>query len=155
MPLTDGSLRRLMDALVALEADAVEAIKEQMSPQDAPRPYRWKPVENAQLPALWNWIVPGTFEHHDTQTYSDTLFIVVSIAIAHAGRDEDMALIEEYADIVRTVMDPAILRRPPLDGQSASWGNRSGMRLEGDEINAVPVLTIQLPYQFELLRRYA
>lgn len=147
-----GSLRILMDGLVALEAVAAAACAVQVPDGVEPRVYRWRPVGQIETPCIYNWIEPSTFEQHDLVRYSDTIALTIRVGIGRGDQDEEMALVESYTDVVRSVIDPPVLRQKPLDG-AATWAFRGGLRTESDDFNGVPILAIAIPYTFRLDRQ--
>jgi len=136
-----GSLRELMDALVIVE----QGIHDDLAV------YRWQPLGIPELPALWNWMSPSTFEIRDQMRWRDTVTITVRIGLAHTDVDADMEMIEIYADAFRDAIDDALYNGRPLGG-TVTWAERAGMNMAAFEFNQIAVLGIEFPLNFRLDR---
>ena len=141
-PTLVGSLRAMMDNLVELERHVHPDL----------RPYRWRP-RLPDLPCLWNWIPDAPFEQRDLGRVRDNVTVVPTIGVRHTDVDHEMALVEEYADAFRALIDPALNTKHPLGAQ---WAKRQTMRMAGVTIGAgdgaIPVLVVEFPILVQLDR---
>lgn len=139
-----GSLRDFMDAWVGLEQTVHPDL----------RVYRWRPSMMPELPALYNWMTDAPHEVRGTGgLVRDTITLLCRIAIRHTDVDEQMAVIEIFADAFRNVVDTA-LRFPsqsPLTGIALS-ADRTGMRTVLDTFNETDVMCIEFSVQAKLDR---
>lgn len=152
MTLAAGSLTLFMDALVAVENTcATKAVSDYGLVQ--PRVYRWKPVGNIELPAIYNWMAPSPAEYMEVggHRHRDILNLTIRVAVARTERDEEMAKIEGYADAVREVLD-AELRVPQPLGNTCKWAERPSMRMVGDEFDGAQVLAVEFALTAKLDR---
>jgi tetrahydromethanopterin S-methyltransferase subunit B len=143
----NGSLADLMDALVALEE----------SVPDVARVYRWRPTSVPEPPAIYNWINPAPFEWMDVSRGRDTINLDISVAIRQTDVNEEMAKLEQIADVARDTLDPAF--RTPLGGGpgplggNANWATRTSTRMDTPEFNGIFFLAILFSCQFRLDRQ--
>lgn len=144
MPATltpTGSLAELIKELVLLEKTVHPDL----------RVYDWQPVD-PELPAIFNWLAPSTFEIRDQMRWRDSVVIIARLAVDHSDEGEDMRSLVEYADAFRDVIDDALYNFHPVGGK-AIWADRTGMNMAQFEFNAVTALGIEFPLQFRLDRR--
>jgi hypothetical protein len=149
-----GSLKSLMDGLVAVQATLPQA------PAIADLPeflalYRWKP-NSGDLPALYNWLLPSTNEMRDTARVRDSIFISTRIVTAYADSEDQMAFVEAAADAYRALIDPTFWNgsAPPLGFKTyATWGIRTSMNSVSDQLGEVPCFGIEIVQNFWLDHR--
>ena len=154
---TPGSLKALMDAIEALEREVVTTIKTETG-EDV-HLYRWRPRgSNVEFPALYNWLPPSSpMDQPSIGEVRDTLTIAARIAIPYSDTVDEMAQLEQFADIFRALVDPALLKAmtspgtPPLQGAATrAW--RSGMNTVSESFNTINALAIELPITCQLRR---
>lgn len=134
-----GSLAQLIKELVEIEKTV----------HDDLRVYDWQPIE-PELPAIFNWLAPSTFEIRDQMRWRDGVVIIARVAVDH--NDDDMHRLVDYADAFRDVIDDALYNFHPVGGK-AIWAERTGMNMAQFEFNAVTALGIEFPLLFRLDRR--
>jgi hypothetical protein len=134
-----GSLAALIQELVEIEKTVDPRL----------RVYDWQPIE-PDLPAIFNWLAPSTFEIRDQMRWRDNVSIIVRIGVWHS--DDDMYQLVEFADAFRDVMDDAVYNFRPV-GSKAIWAERNGMNMAQLEFNGAPALGIEFPMTFRLDRR--
>ena len=113
------------------------------------RVYEWRPID-PDLPAIFNWLAPSTFEIRDQMRWRDGVVIIASIAVNHS--EQDMEELVDYADAFRDVIDDALYNFHPTGGKSI-WAERTGMNMAQFEFNAVTAIGIEFPLLFRLDRR--
>lgn len=114
--------------------------------------YRWwRP--DITLPALYNWLTPGTTETPPTSAcrVRDVARIAVSIAIdpTIVAGEGDMLELEAYLDAAVAVLDPVLFGRNPLGVREAY--RRGFQMVDGTELfGGVPVLILEIPLEVYL-----
>lgn len=134
-----ATLRQVMDNLVELENEIHDDLVV----------YRWRPQDVPQLDsggALWNWLGRTSNQNIDTATWRDPLNIIVRIGIRHTDLEEDMALIEDYADAFILKVDPVLNSLRPLGVRRAV---RNDMGMVEDSFNAIPVMAVEFTLTIE------
>jgi hypothetical protein len=153
---TPGSLTSLMNGLVALQATLPNA------PALAGVPYalslsRWRPNQ-ADLPGLWNWILPSSSEMRDLSRIRDTVNISTQIGIAFSDVEDRMGFVESVADAYRGLVDAQFWNgstQPPATKGYTTWAARTQMQSFSSDIGGVPVVGIEFIQSFYLDRRLA
>jgi hypothetical protein len=157
---TPGSLKALVDQIVALEAQVQTRVNSgnnggtYLTANQLLRTYRWQP-HVVQPPALWNWIGNAPYEQRDQTRFRDNVQVLVRIGILHGDTDQEMVDLETIADHARDMIDPALNKRQnpgPLGG-AATWAIRQGMRTAVWDIGGVQLLGIELPLMCQLDRQ--
>lgn len=144
-----GSIKVLMNELVALE--------KQVSPDLMS--YRWQP-NVAELPAIWNWVMPSPLEQKDQFRWRDEINIVAHVGIKHSDNETEMEALEEYADLFRDRIDQAFALgkmiqgyKGPLNGAATKATRQNMIGPISIDMNGIPVLAFQFMLVFELDRR--
>jgi hypothetical protein len=146
---TPGSLTSLMNALVAIQAEVpgeLEGFPELLTC------YRWKP-DQADLPALYNWLLPSTNEMRDLSRIRDSINITTRIVVGMQDTLEDkMPFVEAAADAYRAILDSNFWdgMRTPQSGMGAAvtWAARSSMQSCVDTLGTVQVTGIEITQAF-------
>lgn len=138
----NGSLAKTIEALVEIEKTV------HVPGLPALRVYEWQPID-PELPSLFNWLAPSTFEIRDQRRWRDNVTIIARICVDHA--DDDMYTLVQYADAFRDVIDDAFYNFQPLSN-SAKWAERTSMNMTQIEFNGIPALGIEFPLNFRMDR---
>lgn len=150
---TPGSLTSLLDALVAIQAQVPSEVA---GYPDVLTCYRWRP-DQADLPALYNWLLPSTNEMKDLSRIRDVVSISTRIVVGSQDTLEDkMPYIEAAADAYRAILDAASWNgmRTPQNGfgTAATWALRSSMQSCVDTIGTVQATGVEFVQIFWLDR---
>lgn len=142
MSLNDGSVKSVMDELVALAATIHPASLDV---------YRWwRP--DMKLPAVWHWMTPGDVEAVGVPACRVDDLVRVTVTIGVNPRTHvagDMLEIEAYADLARDVYNAALYARNPLGQRMAK---RRGMQTVADKLGDASILCLELPLEVTLQR---
>lgn len=145
--LPTGSIRRVMEELVALE----ESVHPDL------RVYMWR-ENTVQLPALWNVLGPSPFQMMDLSRGRDSLLIVASIGLPQSDIFWQSTLCD-YADAFRNVIDQAFWQsrgipgnRGPLNGTATKAIRQSMSGPTVDSFNGIDAHVIQFPLTLDLDR---
>jgi hypothetical protein len=141
------SFAGMMAAIVALERQVSEAAA-QANPDDEMRVYEWRPSGYPELPALWNWIDDGSYEIVDTARGDDIVVVTATIGVRPADLGETMGRLMRLTDIFRTVVDPALNKRPL--NESVRYAKRVTTRSHIEDFNGEYVMCMNLLMRCEL-----
>lgn len=130
----------LMANLVTLEERVAKVAAEQV-PNDEPRVYEWRPSGVPELPAIWNWIMPGSDEIIDTARQDDIVIVRATVGVRPADLTESMGQLVRLTDVLREVVDPALADKRPLGCRQAKRIS-TGNSLE--DFNGVPVMCMDV-----------
>jgi hypothetical protein len=146
-----GSLAALLDEVGQLHGNVAAAVEDEGLPR--PRVYRWRPLGNIELPAIYNWMDPSPAEWRDAagHRHRDTISIVTMCAVRRTDSDEFMGRLEVFADCYREVVDAAYRSGQPLNN-AAKWADRPMMQMADDEFDNAPVLAVKFTSIFHLDR---
>jgi hypothetical protein len=142
------SFAGMMAGIVDLEGQVALAAR-QADPLDEPRVYEWRPSSPPELPAIWNWIAPSTYEIIDTARGDDTVNIVVTIGVKPSDLAESMGQLVRLTDHFRAVTGPALNGKGPLGG-AVRYARRTETHSAMDEFDGVPVMCMDLLIRCEL-----
>lgn len=152
-----GSLKALMDGLVDLENEVIAAILEETG--DQVHGYRWRPRgSEIELPALYNWLAPSApMDEPSVAEVRDTVTIAARLAIPYSTPQDEMATLEQYADIFRALVDPKLHNATTTEGirplgGAATRAWRSGIFTVSEAFNDISALAIELPIVCQLRR---
>lgn len=120
------------------------------------RYYPWQPWGQLQLPAIWNWLLPSTWEVMDTARGRDSIVLITRVGVRHTTSTDEMDKLTTYADAFRDKVDPLLwaARRQPLEG-TVFKAKRNTMQMESLEIGGLQVLVVSFNMQFDVDRRIA
>jgi hypothetical protein len=141
------SFEAMMSTIVALENEVKDAAKE-ANPDDEPRVYEWRPSGYPELPAIWNWIDDGSYEIVDTARGDDIVVVTATIGVRPADLGESMGKLMRLTDIFRTVVDPALNKRPL--NESVRYAKRVTTRSHFEDFNGEYVMCMNLLIRCEL-----
>jgi hypothetical protein len=141
------SFAGMMAAIVALENEVKEAAKE-ANPDDEPRVYEWRPSAYPELPCIYNWIDDGSYEIVDTARGDDIVVVTATIGVRPADLGESMGKLMRLTDIFRTIVDPALNRRPL--NESVRYAKRVTTRSHIEDFNGEYVMCMNLLIRCEL-----
>jgi hypothetical protein len=141
------SFAGMMTAIVALENEVSSAAKD-ANPDDELRVYEWRPSGYPELPAIWNWIDDGSYEIVDTARGDDIVVVTATIGVRPADLGETMGRLMRLTDIFRTVVDPALNKRPL--NESVRYAKRVTTRSHIEDFNGEYVMCMNLLIRCEL-----
>lgn len=129
-------VREAMDGLVALEA----TLNDQLPTGALPlRVYRWRPRGLIEPPAIYHWAPDDTeTEARDQARRRDALQLMCIVCVEHSDSNEEMAALEDYADLLRAAFDDAFDQTAPLGGVRNA--KRLGFRPIEDQFGDIAVL---------------
>ena len=137
--------------LVELEQQVSLAAKE-ADPLDEMRVYEWRPHGIPELPAIWNWIEPGTVETVDTGRIDDVLIVKATIGVKPSDIAESMGQLVRLTDVFREVADPVLWRNgrnPPLAG-TVRESKRISTHTEYEDFDGIPVMCMDMLIRLQL-----
>lgn len=140
-----------MTVLQGLHQQVADALALQGLPV---RVYRWRPVAMPELPAIYPWISPSTFEVVATGgLVQDVLNVRARVADRHQDGVQDGETLEVIVDTYRQVVDTALYHpaSSPFAGV-AKVVDRTGMANAIDRFNDIPVLCMEFPLTGQLQR---
>lgn len=143
-----ASLRLWMDALLVLEAEINNQLPDGLRSLSIER---WRP-NTIDPPALYHLVGAGPTELRDVRV-RDNLTLYARIAMPFGDSASEMDELEQYIDIFRQVVDPALMESSHPLGGAAVWADRTDMRLPvPEEFNGIPYQAVDFTLSVRLER---